>query len=74
MLPVAMPQGIGPNGEGQEYHEVFEGRIFYQFHTKNGQTRHQQWQEGTMYSTGQRSRNAQSVPIDPKIHLLKVRI
>lgn len=36
MLFIAMPEGIHPDGKGQEDHEIFESDIFDNIDPKNG--------------------------------------
>lgn len=55
MMPaVAMPEGIGANNKGQEYHEVFKTGVMNDIHTQNGEGTQDQGQDSAMYSTGYR--------------------
>jgi len=53
VFAIAMPKGIGADGKGQEYHEIFECCVLNQLYPEYGKTGHHQRQEGAMNGTGQ---------------------
>ena len=55
MLFITMIQCIGTDTQSQEDHTRFKKKIINDINAKQGQAAEKQWQQGTMYSAGQRS-------------------
>jgi hypothetical protein len=50
---IAMPQGTGANGKGQEYHKILKSFIINDIYTQHGQAGKNEGQNGAMNGTGQ---------------------
>ena len=68
VLPVTMPEGIGPYHKGKEDHARLKINIMNDVDSEKGKAGKEKWQHGTVNGAGQRGPDSQCIPVYPCAH------